>query len=245
MLVLAASVRADITTGLLAHWKLDETSGTTATDAMGTYNGTYVNSPTLNQTGAFGSSKAVTFASASSQCVSLGVRSSSTPDQSIAFWFNASDLSGTRNAVSWGRTETRLSPTAVRYYGDSVLAGGVNFSTTFTTSQWYHVVISQSGTTGTVYVNGVSLGNQTVQALSDSTTASSLAAYLASSNFFAGTIDDVRIYNRVLSSDDVSELAAYTGASPAKSLIWYYLNSAVRPFDRFQRPQPLAILRTR
>src|SRR3989338_6799822 len=32
--------RADIATGLVSHWKMDETSGTTATDSVGTNTGT-------------------------------------------------------------------------------------------------------------------------------------------------------------------------------------------------------------
>src|SRR3989344_4635920 len=33
---------ADIATGLVSHWKLDETSGTTAADSAGTNNGTII-----------------------------------------------------------------------------------------------------------------------------------------------------------------------------------------------------------
>ena len=40
------SASADITTGLVSHWKLDETSGTIATDSAGTNNGTLTNGPT-------------------------------------------------------------------------------------------------------------------------------------------------------------------------------------------------------
>src|SRR3989338_5094729 len=35
-----SQTHADITTGLVSHWKLDETMGTTATDSAGTNNGT-------------------------------------------------------------------------------------------------------------------------------------------------------------------------------------------------------------
>ncbi len=35
----------DITSGLIAHWKLNESTGSTATDSVGTYTGTLVNSP--------------------------------------------------------------------------------------------------------------------------------------------------------------------------------------------------------
>src|SRR3989338_5105623 len=35
-----SQTRADIVTGLVSHWKMDETSGTTATDSVGTNTGT-------------------------------------------------------------------------------------------------------------------------------------------------------------------------------------------------------------
>ena len=40
-----AAQAQDITSDLVAHWKLDETSGTTAADATGSYDGTLVNFP--------------------------------------------------------------------------------------------------------------------------------------------------------------------------------------------------------
>jgi hypothetical protein len=36
----------------VSYWRLDETSGSTATDSKGANAGTYVNGPTLNQAGA-------------------------------------------------------------------------------------------------------------------------------------------------------------------------------------------------
>src|SRR3990167_7744794 len=41
-----SQTEANITTGLVSHWKMDETTGTTATDSVGTNNGTLTNGPT-------------------------------------------------------------------------------------------------------------------------------------------------------------------------------------------------------
>jgi len=85
---------ADITSNLVAWYKLDETSGTTCADSSGNgYHGTYVNSPTLNQTGAFAASRSVAFSRESVQHVTLGSRAAST-DMSVALW-----LSRASNAV--------------------------------------------------------------------------------------------------------------------------------------------------
>ena len=41
-----SQTEANITTGLVSHWKMDETTGTTASDSAGTNTGTLINSPT-------------------------------------------------------------------------------------------------------------------------------------------------------------------------------------------------------
>lgn len=66
----SAAVLADSPVG---YWRLDETSGTTAADSSGNgYDGTYVNTPTLNQTSAITGNAAVLLARASSERVNLG-----------------------------------------------------------------------------------------------------------------------------------------------------------------------------
>ena len=51
------------------YWKLDETSGTTATDSSGnSRSGTYTNSPTLNQTALINEGKSVDFDGTNDYC---------------------------------------------------------------------------------------------------------------------------------------------------------------------------------
>jgi hypothetical protein len=44
-----------------AYWRLGESSGTTAVDQVGVYNGTYINSPTLGVDGIFAGNTAAGF----------------------------------------------------------------------------------------------------------------------------------------------------------------------------------------
>lgn len=215
---------ADVTSNLVAHWKLDETSGTTATDSSGSgYDGTYVNSPTLNQTGAFGTSKAVTFASASSQAVSAGsINLSATSAITVAAWVKTSATSGVfvEGSVNMN-THTDgfylgigASNTIEATHKGNTGHNQVLYSTTLN-GNWKHVVAiydkSQpaaneialyiDGSFAT-YTNGLSnnntnsFGNRPVY----------LASRAATSSFLSGTLDDVRIYSRALSATDIKGL---------------------------------------
>lgn len=73
------------------------------------------------------------------------------------------------------------------------------------TGQWYHVVVTRSGTTLTWYVNGVQSGTPGGSTLANGT------SLLIGSNSqvdrsFDGKIADVRIYNRILSAEEVKLL---------------------------------------
>ena len=82
--------------------------------------------------------------------------------------------------------------------------------------RFHHVAFVKSGGTLTLYVDGVAEGTQ-----SDTTTgatANTSPLYIGrrggayNQNYFAGTVDDVRIFNRGLSAGEVK--AIYTGSGP-------------------------------
>ena len=118
------------------YWYMDATSGTTETNhgSATNQNATYVNTPTLNQTGILGNpgSPAVTFASASSQkmtwpgtggnacpitTTSIPTCNSGTPvNATVIAWVNPSNLSTDRVVVS--------SAGATHYTFQLVLGGG-------------------------------------------------------------------------------------------------------------------------
>lgn len=219
---------ADITSNLVAHWKLDEPSGTSAADSSGNgYTGTYTNSPTLNQTGAFGASKAVTFASASSQRVTTSadsaslrgypltvaawVKTSSTPSiNPIACKYVQSSFNGWMLWLDTGK------PTLFYYNSNGIQVSGAA-SSAITTGAWHHIVMSVDSGGGVIYVDGSSV--KTIAwggspAVATSTTPIEIGNYISSGSMFAGTIDDVRIYSRALSAADVAALYAYTGFLP-------------------------------
>jgi len=85
---------------------------------------------------------------------------------------------------------------------------------TLNTNTWYHVVLVYNATsqTGDIYINGVEASYSTYQVGSGSSTIDGTTGnkYIGlrqgGTNFFDGTIDEVSIWSRALSSSEVTEL---------------------------------------
>jgi hypothetical protein len=86
---------------------------------------------------------------------------------------------------------------------------------------WYHISATISGTSIKLYKNGILVNTGTFtgtrQVVLNKLT---IGAASTTSRFFNGTIDEVRIYNRALSSDEISRLyirSKYASTAPALS----------------------------
>jgi len=72
--------------------------------------------------------------------------------------------------------------------------------------KWYHVAGTHSGTTTKIYINGVLEKTQATNYQTTSNTANAfIGSYAGSDFFFNGTIDNVIVYNRALSDEEVAE----------------------------------------
>ena len=69
--------------------------------------------------------------------------------------------------------------------------------------QWNHLLLTKSGSTLTLYVNGVNQGQRT---MSQITPIASIGIGQGDPYRFDGSIDEVRIYNRALSADEIGQL---------------------------------------
>jgi len=81
-------------------------------------------------------------------------------------------------------------------------------STVLSANIWNHLVGTYDGTTLRIYVDGVLAGSTVAVGTIDATTLDSLIGVHNSlaTNFFNGLLDDVRIYNRALSNDEIKQL---------------------------------------
>lgn len=84
-----------------------------------------------------------------------------------------------------------------------------------TLGKWHHVAMTYDGATQTAYLDGAAIGFGTAN---DAIVAVAEPLYIGMDNpggleFFEGSIDEVRIYNRSLSSDEIMELYGDSGIS--------------------------------
>ncbi len=77
---------------------------------------------------------------------------------------------------------------------------------------WHHICSIRSGTTHSIYGDGVFITSNTVSNGATDNTALGIGGLASGGNSWQGYIDDARMYNRDLSSSDVTELYNYTGA---------------------------------
>ncbi|OGX35649.1 MAG: hypothetical protein A3B73_05555 [Omnitrophica WOR_2 bacterium RIFCSPHIGHO2_02_FULL_63_39] len=223
MSLVTDSAHADVTTGLVAHWKLDENTGTTATDASGTGNDATLAASPGTPTWVSGRLGYALSADGTDDYASKASFSGNTGSGgTVAVWVKLDTLSGGTNVKGlvtvsnahfrlfldtndkWRVIikDTLLANVVDIYYGNTVA--------TPTLGNWVHFCITWDTSVARFYVNGAETG-------SDSTVTTTYATlngetvYLASdrltaSRYLDGALDDVRIYTRALTASDVREL---------------------------------------
>lgn len=84
-----------------------------------------------------------------------------------------------------------------------------NSTTAFSTGQWYHVVAMMNSSQKQVYINGVKEIDYTSSITSLSTGNETIGAMWVGgslANYFNGKIDEIRFYNRLLNTNEITEL---------------------------------------
>ena len=110
--------------------------------------------------------------------------------------------------------------------GNTVLDAGL--SSTMSTGVWYHLGATFNGTNVTGYLDGV----EVFSALAPATTIRSNSVKIGTSgsesrNFFKGTIDEVRLYNRALNASEVASLTLLPSISDGSILSYDMENLTV------------------
>jgi Concanavalin A-like lectin/glucanases superfamily/IPT/TIG domain len=203
-----------------AYYKLDEGYGSSSSDATSNHqNLTLVNSPGWTNSAKFG--KGLNFTRSSSQYAWTADSSalSLTSDLTLSAWIKpSSNSSGTLYDIAgkWdGSNESYL----LAQYGSELRMYIDSSSNYFTTSglnlqtgQWYHVAATYSASTQTVkiYVNGAersgSVTGTIPASIGDDSGRFQLAAEDSSTtatNFFDGTIDEVKVFDSAFNADQI------------------------------------------
>ena len=212
-----------------AYWPLDEGTGTTTADISGnTQTGTLTNSPVW-ATGKIGN--ALTF-NGTNQYVTAGTPANlanlQTTGMTVMAWIKpntAGGGGGLGRIVDKGNTTsnngwwfTFLNSTQIRLqlatYGSPVAFR--NSTAVITMGSWQHVAAtwdgSKNGTGMHIYVNGVLQDDATQNATGAAQDDSAIALAIGNrasdgARGFDGGIDDVRIYNSVLTSTQIQAIA--------------------------------------
>ena len=84
-------------------------------------------------------------------------------------------------------------------------------------NQWHHIVVTRGSGTGILYVDGVEAGSDSTYAGNPDSIGNLIiggSPYNDMGYFFNGTLDDVRLFNYVLSADEVEMYYNFTYGSP-------------------------------
>lgn len=213
-----------LSSGLKSYWKLDESSGTAA-DSVGT------ETLTLQASTTFATGKinnGITQSSASS-VGAVGATSGNLDftqyPLAVSAWFNTSRNTSVPNgdmmifskqqtASPFDRFTLSVDPTtgfAKGGYFGSGTSGSITGASALNNSAWHHAVftISSSGG-GTLYIDGSSVGTTTYSGTLGTTKKTTLGINwdVSTNNPFYGSLDEIGVWNRELTSAEVTRLYA-------------------------------------
>ena len=199
---------ADITSGLVGYWKLDENSGTIVADSSGNGNtGTLIGGAawlsgyTNSDVNFDGADDMVTVADNAAFDPSI---------ITVSAWVNPTSVTATQQIITHGNDlagwylEVASSTARLRFITTSIHESS---SATLSVNNWQHVVVVHDGNNDYFYINGLLM--QTVADTSAITNYDAnliIGQWSSGSYFWRGGIDEVRVYNRALSAGDVNQL---------------------------------------
>lgn len=198
------------------YWRLDETTGTVASDASGNReNGTYVGTVTKSQSGAIPTGRAI-LTNGSNGFVTTAMNVNGPSAYSAEVWFRTTTTRGgkligfgdrsTGTSASIDRNLTMLNNGALRFSTDNNTAV-LDSPTTYRDGQWHQAVIAQDATGMSLHVDGVKVAQNAAGV------SSSFAGFWrfggdltwggSTSNYFSGTLDEAAVYPTALSTAEV------------------------------------------
>jgi hypothetical protein len=224
LIISLGSVSADISSNLVSQYKLDGS----LSDSKGSNSGGVVGSLSYvsgkdGQAGSFSGGEYIKVS---------GFQPRPLTSFTVAMWVKPTGSGFNRQSLFYRLNGDGLYPRM--FFGSSgwismQVRGSVSSPSVSTSSgslsmnQWNHVVTTYSSGTGKIYVNGALKKSQTLSGANIGATGSSdlifgydddLERFIGSDTHFVGQMDDIRIYSRALSDNDVGQLFdSYGGGS--------------------------------
>jgi len=201
--------------GLVARWQFDEGSGTTAKDSAGINDGTLHGSPTWAE----GLTDGALSFDGSDDYVELSAIPALTSDNmTIEAWIRLEGPPG-----PWYPIVTQHFAATYNGYYFYVNQGKPTFSLVtnlafirlvcpdaISNDQWYHIAGTNDGANMKIYVNGLLKATLSSTGASGVDNDAMIGFDDVASTYFEGLIDDVRIYNRALTDEELQGLSNAT-----------------------------------
>jgi len=200
----------DLNNGLVGYWPMDETDGPVAHDSSGHgYNGQLNNGPTWSPAGGV-LGGALSF-DGTNDYVQIGSISFTSPI-SYAVWCRPTSVTGRLIALGRYYAGCYLGIWNSRYSGCILFSSGAGQFLPITpapvANTWVHLALTYDGVVVKYYINGeISGTSPLVGTLAQINSAWQIGADGNNGNYFAGLIDEVRLYNRTLSCAEIYMLA--------------------------------------
>ena len=206
----------DKANGLVGYWPMDEGQGVVAYDKSGNgNNGTWTGTQ-AGTSGYYSAGKTSPYAgyfNGSDDYINCGADPSLTPQNiTISAWVKSNAFSSWNgiisNMTSWGTGFSLQIGTSQKI---AAMIAGNYLVSSFSpqTGIWYHVVATHNNSTNVniLYVNGKEESRVTLPVSYEANAKTYIGVFYTSPNLlFNGLINDVKIYNRVLSSNEILSL---------------------------------------
>jgi autotransporter-associated beta strand protein len=207
----------------VAQLRFDETSGTSASDSTGHgWNGALLNGAGWG-VGKFNNAMRLSMSGSQYATLPFGIVNGMT-DCTISVWIKPASLSSWMRIFDFGTsTSNYMFLTPQGGSGNRVHFGIVTpsisseqyieSSSSISAGVWTHLAVTISGSTGTLYVNGVASGTNNAMTVNPASLGNTFQNYLGKSQwstdpYYDGLIDEFQIFGRALSSSEVAALAA-------------------------------------
>ncbi|VVB58674.1 Concanavalin A-like lectin/glucanases superfamily protein [Candidatus Anstonella stagnisolia] len=205
----------DIMQGLVGYWKFDEGSGTVTYDRKNSTSGTLVNGTAW----AIGKSNTAADFDGIDDYINAGTNSiTGTSPFTLSTWLKGRSNTNYALAVMVGNGAGSQSAWLGAYSPGTTIGGGIygtNINSGITSEdEWHCATLTFSGGTGgtiSLYVDGILKGTKTITPNLRTTSITFGNANVAPNYWYNGTVDEVLIYNRVLSADEIKFLSQYPG----------------------------------
>ncbi len=205
------------TRGLVGHWSFEDCKLNKASDDSGRGNtGTLTNFALTGATSNWVAGKlgacALNFDGINDQILTSSTTDFTfgTGDFTIAFWMKSLDSVGAEIIAQFGSGAGNWG--IVMYLSDLYLQshfGTTNVysrpATAILDNKWHHVVVMRSGSSNRMLFDGVQQG-ATVADSTNFVSVNQLSMGGRSAYYFAGSLDDIRVYNRALTGNEISDL---------------------------------------